>query len=57
MVQSKVPQINFDFQTSVSQVSDYVDVMDAATFKAFVQKQIEAGVVASDAMNSMGTVI
>ena len=54
-VQSKVPQINFDFQTSVSQVSDYVDVMDAATFKAFVQKQIEAGVVASDAMNAMGT--
>ena len=54
-VQSKVPQINFDFQSSVSQVSDYVDVMDAATFKAFVQKQIDAGVIASDAMNSMGT--
>ena len=53
-VQSKVPQINFDFQSSVSQVSDYVDVMDAATFKAFVQKQIDAGVIASDAMNAMG---
>ena len=49
-----VPQVNFDFQTSVSHVSDYVDVMDAATFKAFVQSQVDAGIVAADAMNAMG---
>ena len=51
---SKVPQINFDFQTSVSHVSEYVDVMDAATYKAFVQSQIDAGVLAADAMSGMG---
>ena len=49
-----VPQVNFDFQTSISHVSKYVDVMDAATFKAFVQSQVDAGVVAADAMNAMG---
>ncbi len=52
---SEVPQINFDFKTSVSHVSDYVDVMDAATYKAFVQSQVDAGKVSADAMNAMGT--
>ena len=51
---TNVPQINFDFQTSVSHVSELVDVMDAETYKAFVQSQIDAGVVAADAMSAMG---
>ena len=51
---TNVPQINFDFQTSVSHVSELVDVMDAETYKAFVQSQIDAGVVAADAMGAMG---
>ena len=51
---TKVPQVNFDFQTSVSHVSKYVDVMDAETYKAFVQSQVDAGVIAPDAMNAMG---
>ena len=51
---TKVPQVNFDFQTSVSHVSKYVDVMDAETYKAFVQSQVDAGIIAADAMNAMG---
>ena len=51
---TKVPQVNFDFQTSVSHVSKYVDVMDAETYKAFVQSQVDAGLIAADAMNAMG---
>ena len=51
---TNVPQINFDFQTSVSHVDKYVDVMDAETYKAFVQSQIEAGVISGDAMGAMG---
>lgn len=52
---TNVPQVNFDFQTSVSHVSKYVDVMDADTYRAFVQSQVDAGVVAPEAMNAMGT--
>ena len=52
---SKVPQVNFDFQTSVSHVDKYVDVMDADTYRAFVQSQVDAGVISADAMNAMGT--
>lgn len=51
---SDVPQINVDFQTSVSHVSDYVDVMDAATYRAFVQSQVDAGIVSPDAIAAMG---
>ena len=52
---SELPQINFDFQTSVSHVSKYVDVMDGPTYKAFVQSQIDAGVIdTADAMGTMG---
>ncbi len=51
---SGVPQVNVDFQTSVSHVSDYVDVMDAATYRAFVQSQVDAGVVSADAIAAMG---
>ena len=51
---TKVPQINVDFQTSVSQVSNYVDVMDADTYRAFVQSKVDAGVLSADAMAAMG---
>ena len=51
---TNVPQINFDFQTSVSHVDKYVDVMDAKTYKEFVQSQVDAGVISGDAMGAMG---
>ena len=51
---SKVPQINFDFQTSVSHVDKYVDVMDADTYRAFVAQQVEKGVISADALGAMG---
>ena len=34
---TNVPQINADFSTSLSHVSDYVDVMDAATLKSTLE--------------------
>ncbi len=52
---SGVPQINFNFQTSVSQVANYVDVMNASEYKAFVQSQVDAGNIKAEAMNAMGT--
>lgn len=51
---SDVPQINVDFQTSVSHVSNYVDVMDAKTYRSFVQSQVDAGIVSPDAIAAMG---
>ncbi len=51
---SDVPQINFDFQTSVSHVSEMVDVMDAPTYKAFVQSQIEAGRIEDGVLAALG---
>ena len=35
-VKTNVPQINFDLSTSLSHVSNYVDVMDADTYRQFV---------------------
>ena len=51
---SEVPQINASFQTSISHVANYVDVMDAPTYKAFVQSQVDAGNISADAMKAMG---
>ena len=51
---SEVPQINFDFQTSVSHVSNLVDVMDAPTYKAFMQSQVDAGRISADALATLG---
>lgn len=39
-VKTSVPQINFDLQASLSQVSRYVDVMDADTYRAFVAEKM-----------------
>ena len=39
---SAVPTINFDIQTSVSHVDKYVDVMDADTYRAFIEEKLGA---------------
>ena len=52
---SKVPQINADFQTSVSHVSNYIDVMDGDTYRAFVKEQVDLGRISADALNKLGT--
>ena len=51
---SEVPQINFDFQTSVSHVANYVDVMDADAYRAFVTDQVNAGRISADALGTLG---
>ena len=48
---TNVPQINFDFSSSVSHVSKYVDVMDADTYRQFVAEKLGEG---SKAYQSLG---
>ena len=48
---SLVPNINFDIQTSVSHVDKYVDVMDADTYRTFIEKKLGTD---SDAYKSLG---
>ena len=50
-----VPQINFDFSTSVSHVSKYVDVMDADTYRAFVAEKLGEGSKAYAALGDANT--
>lgn len=51
---SKVPQIHFDFQTSVSQVTDYVDVLTGDQMRELASKRVEAGLVNADLLNALG---
>ena len=53
---SEIPQINFSFQTSVSQVSDYVDVLTGDQMRKLVNDRIAAGKIPadSDILNVLG---
>ena len=51
---SDVPQINFDFSTSVSHVSNYVNVMEGDAYRAYVKEQVSAGRISADALGSLG---
>ena len=51
---SKVPQINFDFQTSVSQVTDYVDVLTGDQMRALAAERVEKGLVSADLLGALG---
>lgn len=49
---TKIPQINFDFTTSLSHVSNYVDVMSADTFRATIAERYGED---SDAYRALGS--
>ena len=50
-----IPQINFDFSTSISHVTDYVDVMDAATLRSTLERlAAENSTKYGAALNALG---
>ena len=51
---SKIPQIHFDFQTSVSHVTDYVDVLTGDQMRELANKRVAAGLVDADVLNALG---
>ena len=50
-----VPQINFDFQTSVSQVTDYIDVLTGDQVRELIGSRVEKGLMSQDALDALGT--
>ena len=50
-----VPQINFDFQTSVSQVTDYIDVLTGDQVRELIGSRVEKGLMSKDALDALGT--
>ena len=51
---SRVPQINFDYSTSLSHVSEYVDVLTATELRNLMQERVDAGVLNADALAALG---
>ena len=46
---TNVPQVHFDFQTSVSHVTDYVDVLTGDQMRALAQERFDQGLVKDEA--------
>ena len=51
---SRVPQINFDYSTSLSHVSEYVDVLTATELRNLMQERVDAGILNADALAALG---
>ena len=49
-----VPQINADFSTSLSHVSEYVDVLTADQLRALMQERVAAGFPVADGIAALG---
>ena len=52
---TNVPQINADFSTSLSHVSEYVDVLTADELRQVIADRVKAGLTSEDALNALGT--
>ena len=50
-----VPQINADFSTSLSHVSEYVDVLTADELRNLVTERVNAGLTSADALANLGS--
>ena len=50
-----IPNINFDFSTSLSHVSDYVDVLTASQLRNLITERVNAGKTSEDALLALGT--
>ena len=51
---TSVPQINFDLSTSVSHVSEYVDVLSACQLRDLLNERVAAGLTSPDAVAALG---
>jgi len=49
-----IPQINADFSTSLSHVSEYVDVLTADELRNLVTERVNAGLTNADALAALG---
>ena len=52
---TSVPQINADFSTSLSHVSEYVDVLSADELRQLIADRVNAGLTSPDALAALGT--
>ena len=52
--QTGIPQINADFSTSLSHVSEYVDVLTADQLRNLVTERVNAGLTNPDALAALG---
>jgi iron complex outermembrane receptor protein len=52
---TNMPQINFDFQTSVSQVTDYIDVLSGDQVRQLISDRVSAGLMNKAALDALGT--
>ena len=53
--QTGIPQINADFSTSLSHVSEYVDVLSADQLRNLVTERVNAGLTNPDALAALGS--
>lgn len=51
---TSVPQINFDFSTSLSHVSEYIDVLSACQLRDLITERVAAGLTSPDALAALG---
>ena len=49
-----VPLINFDYSTSISHVSEYVDVLSADQLRNLMNERVSAGLLNADAIAALG---
>ena len=49
-----VPQINADFSTSLSHVSEYVDVLSADQLRTLISERVEKGLLSADGLAALG---
>ncbi|MBO5470837.1 MAG: TonB-dependent receptor [Bacteroidales bacterium] len=49
-----VPQINLDYSTSLSHVSEYVDVLSADQLRNLMNERVQAGLLNADAIAALG---
>lgn len=52
---ANMPQINFDFQTSVSQVTDYIDVLSGDQMRELIGSRVQEGLMSQAALDALGT--
>ncbi len=52
---TNVPQVNFDFSTSISHVSKYVDVLSADQLRNLMQERVDAGLMSQDGVDALGS--
>ena len=53
--QTGIPQINADFSTSLSHVSEYVDVLSADQLRNLITERVNAGLTNPDALAALGS--